>query len=227
MQFQNRIQAGTLLAEKLRQTRRLDSPVVVALPRGGVPIAFPIARMFHVPVDLLIVRKIGAPTNPEFGIGAITEGGFLLLDEETIDTLGISQSVLQKVIEKEQRELARRVILYRQYSPKQLLSHRTVLLVDDGLATGVSAKAAIETIRLHHPKKIIFASPVCAYETLNSLRHMVDSIVCLKTPYDLSTIGSYYKDFSPVSDEEVVRMLAQSYVLYHHAKLSSTKTLLG
>jgi putative phosphoribosyl transferase len=204
--FLDRSEAGKLLAEKLLSYKDND-PVAVAIPRGGVPIAYEVANLLHAPLEVLITRKIGSPRNPEFGIGAVAEGGVTYLDKRTILRLLIPKEVLDKIIEREEEEIMRRIILYRNKRPLMQLKNRTVILIDDGLATGVTAQAAIKAIKRQKPKQIIFAAPVCAYETTLTVNKIIDNTVCIDLPYNLQAIGSYYKNFNQINDEDVVRLL--------------------
>ena|SRR5258708_673143 len=204
--FEDRIEAGKQLAQKLTKYEK-ESPLVVALPRGGVAVGFPIAKALHAPLEVEIVRKLGAPQNLELGIGAVAEDGVVYLDHDMLDYFQISQSTLRLIQERETLELERRKQLYRNGKPLPLLTNRTVILVDDGLATGVTAQAAMLSLKKHHPKKIIFAVPVCSKETAVSIQQLVDSTICLKTPEKLDAIGRYYEDFQQVTDEEVLTFL--------------------
>ncbi len=223
MIFENRQEAGRRLATELAEYK--DKQVVIlALPRGGIPIGFEIAKILHAPLEVLVARKIGAPYNPEFGIGAIAEGNVRVLDEPTLKLLEISKKGLDEVTDKEKEELKRRVALYRNNKPLPILKDRVVILVDDGLATGVTARAAIRGIRKHKPRELIFASPVCAYDTAAEFKHLVDDVVCVTKPVDFSAVGSWYRSFEQVSDEEVVELLRRSktrtrpVVGIHHAE---------
>src|SRR6185437_807888 len=204
--FEDRIEAGKLLALKLRRYEN-ESPLVVALPRGGVAVGFSIAKMLRAPMEVEIVRKLGAPQNLELGIAAIAEDGIIYLDKDMLDYFQISNSTLRLIEEREKNELERRKQLYRGGKPLPLLTNRTIILVDDGLATGVTARAAILSIKKHHPKKIIFAVPVCSKETAANIPLMVDSIVCLYSIDRLEAVGRYYEDFRQVTDEEVLAQL--------------------
>src|SRR6266568_2209480 len=204
--FEDRIEAGKMLSEKLKKYEK-ENPLVVALPRGGVAVGFPIAKALHAPLEVEVVRKLGAPQNLEFGIGAVAEDGVVYLGKDMLEYFQISQSTLRLIQDREMLELERRKQLYRDGKPLPLLTNRTVILVDDGLATGVTARAAILSIKKHHPKKIIFAVPVCSKEIVVALRLMVDSIICLELPEKLDAIGRYYRDFAQVSDEEVLALL--------------------
>jgi putative phosphoribosyl transferase len=204
--FADRIDAGKELA-KLLKKYKLENPLVVALPRGGVAVGFPVARALRSPLEIEIVRKLGAPQNLEFGIGAIAEDDIVYLDHDMLEYFRISDSTLRLIKEREKRELERRKKLYRGGKSLGLLTNRTVILVDDGLATGVTAQAAILSVKKHHPKKIIFAAPVCAKETADQIRSMVDSIVCAAYPEKLDAIGRYYDDFRQMTDEDVLTYL--------------------
>ena len=204
--FVDRIDAGRKLSEKLLHLKS-ENPLILALPRGGVPVGFEVAKALESTLDVFVVRKIGAPINPEFGIGAIAEGGVLYLDKKNILSLGISQKDLLKVINNEEAEVQRRALLYRSGKPLSDITRRIVLLVDDGLATGVTAKAAIKALNLKNPKHIYFAAPVCARETTNELKMKTASVICVATPQDLSAIGIYYEKFEQTTDEEVVEIL--------------------
>ncbi len=203
--FKDREDAGRQLGEKLKIFT--DSAIVLALPRGGVPIGYEVANHLSAPLDVVIVRKLGAPGNPEFGIGAIAEGGFQFLDETTISMLGITQDEIQRVKKKEFKEMQRRITIYRNGNSLPKLENRTVILVDDGLATGVTARAAIEVIKKQEPKELIFAVPVCDWETGKIIKTLVDDFICLHCPYDLRAIGLYYRNFDQVSDSEVLQLL--------------------
>lgn len=207
--YSDRHHAGKELAKSLKEYAHGDA-IVLALPRGGVNIGYELAKALHIPLDVIVARKIGLPENPEFGIGAIGENGARVLDTRVIRLIGIPDDVLKNIIMKEQTELKRRVRLYRKNKPLPNLKNKTVILVDDGLATGVTAKAAIEAIKKQQPKKIIFASPICAYDTAQEFRSLVDEVICLATPLDLMSIGLWYRNFDQVSDEEVLQLLADA-----------------
>lgn len=204
--FEDRIEAGKQLAQRLKKYEN-ESPLIVALPRGGVAVGFPIAKLLHAPLEVEIVRKLGAPQNLELGIGAIAEDGVVYLDKNMLDYFQVSNGTLRLIQERERAELERRRQLYRGGKPLGLLTNRTVILVDDGLATGVTARAAILSLKKHHPKKIIFAVPVCSQDTAVGISEMVDSIICLEHPDKLEAIGRYYENFRQVSDEEVMAQL--------------------
>lgn len=222
MQFEDRIDAGKKLAEKLIEYKD-KNPLVLAIPRGGVPVAFEIAKRLNAQLDVLITRKLGAPFNPEFGIGAIAPDGVKVLDQSAIDYLGISEGKIAEIEKAERAELQRRLKEYRGLRPMPDTKGRVVILVDDGLATGVTARAAIKAIFQQSPKKLIFAIPVCAFDTVEGIRSLVrplkDDVICLTTPYDFSAVGLWYKSFDQVSDLDVVNLLNKSPKLSpsHHS----------
>lgn len=207
--FEDRSEAGKKLAESLKKYAK-ESPVILALPRGGVPIGFEVAKTLGAPLNVIVTRKLGFPGNKEFGIGAIGENDTEVLDQRTLALFGLPKEYLDEEIGEEKAELNRRIAIYRQNKPLPNLKDKTVILVDDGLATGVTAKAAIEAIKKQGPKKIIFASPVCAYETVQDLSNLVDKVVCVASPMEFLSVGSWYKYFPQLSDQEVVNLLSQS-----------------
>jgi predicted phosphoribosyltransferase len=204
--FLDRPEAGRLLAERLLPLADAD-PIVVALPRGGVPVAAEVARALDAPLEILAVRKLGAPHNPEYGIGAITEDGTRVFDAEALAVLGIDNAVLDAIVDRESEELRRRVAAYRGERPPLELEDRTVIVVDDGVATGVTDTAALRSIRRRRPRRLILAVPVCAPDSERRLRDEADEVVCLLTPSLLYGVGQWYQDFSQVSDREVISAL--------------------
>lgn len=206
MVFKDRAAAGRRLAESLQEFRD-ENPILLALPRGGVPVGYEVARALNAPLDVMIARKLGAPGQPELGIGAIAPGGVRVLNEEAIDMLGIREAEIEAIAAEEERELARRLRRFRGDRPPPALRGRTVILVDDGLATGVTAKAAIRAIRKEEPRRIIFAVPVCASDTARSLSEEVDALVCLEAPPSFGAVGLWYQNFEQTSDEEVEEVL--------------------
>lgn len=213
MLFKDRQEAGKKLAEKLAELD-VQNPIVLALPRGGVPVGFEVAKKLKSPLGVLVVRKLGAPAQPEFGIGAIAPENTAIYDDEAIRNLGISEEEVRHIEEVERKELQRRIKIYRGSQLMPNLKGKTVILVDDGLATGVTARAAIKYILEHHPDKLIVAMPVCALDSVQSIhsiiRPMKDDAICLSTPYDFSALGLWYRNFSQVSDEEVISLLKKS-----------------
>lgn len=204
--FKDRQDGGKKLAKSLLGYKNKES-IVIALPRGGVIVGHEVAKILNAPFDVIVSRKIGAPNNPEFGIGAISEGNTIVLNSDSIKLLKISKEVLDQIIDKKKEEVGRRIHLFRGNRPIIPIYHKTVILVDDGLATGVTAEAAIKSIKKLKPKEIIFASPVCSYETSKVLAEQVDSVVCEITPRNLTAIGNYYRNFQQVSDKEVLETI--------------------
>lgn len=209
LRFRDREDAGRQLASELRGYAK-DSPIVIALPRGGVPVGFEVARALGAPLDIWVVRKIGVPWHPELGVGAIAEGGQLFVARELINQIGLSGLELAQLTETKRREVEQRVRLFRGDRPRPSLRGRTVLLVDDGIATGGTVHAAIEAIRAEEPKHLVLAVPVAAPDSLSELGPLVDRVVCLLTPSDLHAIGLWYDDFTQVPDEEVLRLLERA-----------------
>jgi putative phosphoribosyl transferase len=207
--FKDREDAGRQLAERLLPYRD-ENPIVLALPRGGVPVGYEISHALEAPLDVFIARKLGAPGRPEFGIGAVAQGGVRVLNERAIEALGIPEEYIEQVAERETEEIERRLRLLRGNSPEPEVRGRTVILVDDGLATGVTARAAIEALRRRAPQHLVLAVPVCAVQTEEALYSEVDELVCLKAPSDLMAIGLWYEDFEQVEDEEVIALLERA-----------------
>jgi putative phosphoribosyl transferase len=210
MRFRDREQAGRLLAERLREYVR-ETPWVLALPRGGVAVGYEVARALDAPMDVLVVRKLGVPWHPELGMGALAEGGAVYLNHEVLATADLTTEEVNRVIAEEARELERRVQLYRGGRPLPDLTGRTVILVDDGLATGGTARAAVRAVRGFGARSIILAVPVAAAETAEALREEVDALVCVEEPRNLWAIGTWYEDFHQMSDEEVLMLLDQAH----------------
>ncbi|HWY78860.1 MAG TPA: phosphoribosyltransferase family protein [Candidatus Sulfotelmatobacter sp.] len=206
--FDNRIDAGRQLVKKVLFCKG-NNLMVIAMPRGGIVVGFPIAKALNVPLGVVIDYKIGAPQNFKLGIVTIAEHGAVFLDKELIEHLGISQSTL-RLVEEHDRELKRSKQLYRQGESLPLLTNKTIILVDDGLETGTSARAALVAIKKRHPKKIIFAVPICSEEVARTISSLVDTVICLQSVKYLEAIGKYYKDFRQVSDNEVITLLQKS-----------------
>lgn len=206
--FKNRKEAGKELAVRLSKYVGEDT-IILALPRGGVVVAYEVARALHVKMEVIVARKIGAPGNPEFGIGAIAEGDVLILNTEVLRQLQIPREEVDKVAAKEISEMERRISMYRENRPLPSLEKKTVILVDDGLATGVTAQAALTAIDRLGADTVIFAAPVCSYYSSEVLRELVDDIVCILRPFDLMAIGSYYHEFDQVSDEMVKKLIKE------------------
>jgi putative phosphoribosyl transferase len=206
MEFLDRRDAGRRLAAQLLPLAR-EHPVVIALPRGGVPVGFEVARMLDAPLDVLAVRKLGAPGNPEFGVGAIAEDGSAVLNTDIARRVGMTQSALEVTVGREVRELRRRVERYRDGRAPADVHGRTVIVVDDGLATGSTVIAAVRALRARGAGRIVVAVPVGARESVARVGEEADEIVCHTIPGELLGVGRWYRDFSPVSDAEVVALL--------------------
>ena len=209
--FKDRADAGRFLASKLSQFANRADVIVVGLPRGGLPVAYEVAHQLNAPLDLLVVRKLGVPGHEELAMGAIASGGVCLLNQDVLSHLGIPQDIIDLVIESEQRELERREREYRQNRPPLKLRGQTVIVVDDGLATGSSMHAAVTAIRQKQPKKIIVAVPVGARDTCQSFQNEVDTIaICAITPESFQSVGAWYANFRPTTDDEVRKCLERS-----------------
>jgi putative phosphoribosyl transferase len=210
MIFQNRTDAGRRLAQRLLAYANRPDVLVLALPRGGVPVAFEIARELKAPLDVFVVRKLGVPGQEELAMGAIASGGSCVLNQHLIRAIGITQDEVNAVIAQEKRELQRRQRLYRADRPYPDLRHRTVILVDDGLATGASMYAAVTALRKLEPARLIVAVPVAAKEVCDRFGHIVDEMVCVQTPDPFDGVGRWYADFSQTTDDEVRELLMRA-----------------
>lgn len=208
--FKNRTEAGAILAQRLTSYAQRDDVIVLALPRGGVPVAFAIAQSLKVQLDILLVRKLGVPGHEEYAMGAIASGGWTVLHQDAVDTLGITTAAIEEVTRRESAELARRERLYRASRPQPKLQGRVVILVDDGLATGASMQVALQAVRAENPAQVIVAVPVSPPETLQNLRPQADDIVCILSPEAFRAVGLWYEHFDQTSDEEVIELLAQA-----------------
>lgn len=214
--FANRIHAGLLLAKKLASYSNRPDVVVLALPRGGVPVAYEVADALNAPLDVFLVRKLGIPGHKEFAMGAIASGNVRVLNDDIVDYLGIPDDLIDQVAAREQRELERREKIYRGSSLPLEVSGRTVIIVDDGLATGSTMRAAINALKKMSPAKIIVAAPVAARQTCESFKDDVNSTcVCVMTPEPFQAVGLWYRDFSQTSDEEVCRLLKHARERHH------------
>ena len=205
--FTNRAEAGELLAARFTELADRDDVIVLALPRGGVPVGYEVARSLRVPLDVFVVRKLGVPGHEELAMGAIASGGVRLLNHEVVDALGIPDAVIDQVARREQAELERRERLYRGSRPPVSFTNKTVILIDDGLATGSTMRAAVAAIRRQEPVKILVAVPVGAPSTCDEMRDVADDVVCLRTPEPFVAVGLWYRDFSETSDAEVGELL--------------------
>ena len=208
--FRDRVEAGEQLADSLAHYRDRDDVIVLALPRGGVPVAAEIARRLHVPFDVFVVRKLGVPGHEELAMGAIASGGVRLVNDDVVVPLGIPSSVIDSVARSEQIELERRERLYRGNREPIGLTGKTVILVDDGLATGSTMRAAVMAARRQQPARVIVAVPVGAAETCAGLAREADDVVCLRTPDPFIAVGLWYRDFTPTSDREVRALLGRN-----------------
>jgi predicted phosphoribosyltransferase len=208
MRFLDRREAGRRLAARLMPLAG-EWPVIVALPRGGVPIGVEVARALGAPLDILAVRKLGAPGNPELSVGAVAEDGTRVLDPQSAAMLGMTQTMLDETLASESRELRRRVDSYRDGRPPIPVRGRSVIVVDDGLATGLTNLAAIRMLRNRYARRIVVAVPVGSREAVSMLTGEADRVVCLTVPDRLLGVGRWYRDFTPVSDEEVLALLAE------------------
>jgi putative phosphoribosyl transferase len=206
--FRDRAEAGRLLAEQLREFAGRDDVVVLALPRGGVPAAFEVARALGAPLDVFLVRKLGVPGHEELALGAIATGGIRVLNRDLLQRLGIPARVVESIVAKELREIERRERAYRDDRPAPDVAGRTVILVDDGLATGSTMLAAIHALRQQDPGRIVVAVPVADADVCHGLRAVADEVICLFTPHPMRAVGLWYDDFSQTSDDEVRELLA-------------------
>jgi predicted phosphoribosyltransferase len=208
--FRDRYEAGRELAGLLGAYANRPDVLVLALPRGGVPVGYEVARALHAPLDVFIVRKLGVPGHEELAMGAIASGGVVVLNDEVIDDLQIPPGVIQAVAAAEKQELDQREMLYRDGRPPPDPRGRIVILVDDGLATGSTMRAAIEALRGQAPVRIVAAVPVAAPQTCTAFRREVDEIVCARTPDPFYAVGLWYDDFSPTTDQEIHELLRLS-----------------
>jgi putative phosphoribosyl transferase len=207
VRFANRREAGRQLAGALARYANRRDTVILALPRGGVPVAYEIAAALRVPLDVFEVRKLGVPGHEELAMGAIGSGGVCHIRPEMVGTLGISASQVIAVIDRERRELERREKVYRDSRPRPDLTDKTIVLVDDGLATGATMEVAVAALRERHPRSIVVAVPVAPSVTCNALRAEADDVVCLESPEPFYGVGFWYRDFTQVGDEEVRALL--------------------
>lgn len=208
--FRNREQAGRMLAERLKHYANRSNVVVLALPRGGVPVAVEVAAALRAPLDVFVVRKLGAPQQPELAMGAIASGGVRVLNDEVVQVLNLSNDAIERVAQVEQHELERRERLYRDNRSFPDLQDQVAILIDDGLATGSTMRAAVRAVRRHRPGKIVVAVPAAAAETCDEFRNEVDEIVCVITPEAFHAVGRWYEEFPQTTDEEVRDLLAKS-----------------
>lgn len=206
--FRDRVEAGSRLATELKEFA--GNGVVLAIPRGGVVVGFEIARKLGLALDVIVPRKLGAPNNPELAIGAIAEDGSAILDESLVSYLGVSEDYIRRESERQKLEIKRRLALYRQDASPLEVKGRNVLVVDDGIATGSTMKAALVSLRRQGAKKVVVAVPVGPPSTIVELHKLADKVVCLYTPEYFQAIGQFYEDFSQTEDEEVIALLRKN-----------------
>lgn len=208
--YRNRSQAGKDLAARLTQYANRSDVIVLALPRGGVPVAYEVATRLNVPLDVFLVRKLGVPGHEELAMGAIASGGIRVINRDVVKALHIHERTLLEATWREQRELLRRDELYRGGLPAPDVTGRTVILVDDGLATGSTMRAAVAALRQQRPARILVAVPVSAVDTCAEFETEVDEIICARKPSPFYAVGAWYEDFSQTTDEEIRALLAQA-----------------
>jgi putative phosphoribosyl transferase len=210
MIFANRTEAGQSLAWRLEQYANREDVVILGIPRGGVPVAFEVAEALHAPLDVFLLRKLGVPGHEELAFGAIASGGVRVLDREILRSLLIPPRDVEAVTEREQRELKRREVVYRGDRPALSVEGKTVILIDDGIATGASLLAGIHALRELRPAKIVIAVPVAPAASRQRLAYEVDEVVCVATPEPFRAVGQFYDDFSQVEDGQVIELLAKN-----------------
>ena len=207
--FDDRREAGRILAGLLQRSGERHDVLVLALPRGGVPVAFEVARALGAPLDLFLVRKLGTPGHRELAMGAIASGGVRVLNDDVVRWYGITAADIETVAREEQRELERREAAYREGRAPVPLEGRTIILIDDGLATGSTMRAAVQAVRRRNPARVVVAVPVGAPQTCAELSATADEVVCARTPEPFTAVGEWYVDFDQTSDEEVRQLLRE------------------
>lgn len=217
MYYANRTAAGRVLAERLSHYGYRDDVVVLALPRGGVPVAFEVAKQLRAPLDVFLVRKLGLPGHEELAMGALANGDVVALNDELVNRLAIPDEMIEDVCRRERATIRRQRDMYRGGAPPPDVKDRVVILVDDGLATGSTMKAAVAALRKQGPKRLIVAVPVGANETCDELREEVDEVVCAMQPQNFMAVGLWYEDFSPTPDTTVQSLLAEAAEWQHAA----------
>jgi len=208
LEFADRHAAGRALAERMNQFAGRTDVVVLALPRGGVPVAYEVAQELHAPLDVFVVRKLGVPGHEELAMGAIASGDVRVFNQEVLDWYRLSDADVDAVARRERAELERREELYRDGRPLTPIEGRIVILIDDGLATGSTMRAAVEAVRRLKPSRIVVAVPVGAQDTCEQFRQIADDVVCVLSPASFSAVGQWYQDFSQTTDDEVRHLLA-------------------
>ncbi|MDI3388446.1 phosphoribosyltransferase family protein [Streptomyces sp. B-S-A8] len=215
MLFTDRVEAGRRLAEAVRHLKD-ERPVVLGLPRGGVPVAYEVARALEAPLDVIVVRKLGVPRQPELGFGAIGEGGVRVLSEEIVRHAGVGPKEVAAVEQREEQELRRRAVRYREGLDRVRVEGRTVVVVDDGIATGATAAAACRVARAQGAARVVLAVPTAPADTAERMRQVADEVVCLSAPHLFGSVGEWYRDFSQTSDEEVIALLSRAAAAHPH-----------
>jgi putative phosphoribosyl transferase len=210
MRYQDRTEAGRLLAERLAKYKNRPDVVILALPRGGVPVGFEVAQALNAPLDVFVVRKLGVPGQEELAMGAIASGGVRVLNEDIVQMLRIPDEMIEATVAKETEELERRERLYRGDRPGLDARGRVAILIDDGLATGSTMRAAAMALRRHLPSRIVVAAPVAAGSTCDELSNEVDEVICAETPEPFYAISIWYWDFTQTTDDQVRELLSQS-----------------
>jgi len=210
MKFHDRTDAGKQLAEKLSTYRSRDDTVVLGLPRGGVPVGFAVAEQLGLPMDTFVVRKVGAPGHEELAMGAVASGGVVVKNDEVIEKLGIPDRVFDDVARREEDEIKRREQMYRGHRTPLPLEGRVGIIVDDGLATGATMRAAVRAVRQRDPREIVAAAPVATPETVSQLEQLADRVVAVEQPTALDGVGAWYEDFQQITDPEVREVLEKA-----------------
>jgi putative phosphoribosyl transferase len=208
--FRDRAEAGRVLAEKLADYAGLADVIVLALPRGGVPVAYEVARALRAPLDVFLVRKLGAPGHEELAMGAIASGGIVVMNDEVVKAMKVQADEILDAIDSERRELARREVAYRYDRPPVDVRGRIVILIDDGLATGSTMRAAVKALRRQGPARIVVAVPIGAASTCEEFQEIADECICAATPEPFRAVGLWYEDFSQTEDDEVAELLARA-----------------
>jgi predicted phosphoribosyltransferase len=213
--FRNRLQAGKQLAEHLRGHADIADAVLLALPRGGIPVGYAMSAELGIPLDIIVVRKLGVPRHEEYAMGAVARGGVRVLQQEVLDKAGIPASAVDAAVRRELQEVDRREHLYRAGRPALPLEGKTAILVDDGLATGSTMQAAVRAVRLQHPRRVIIAVPVGAADSCAKLATEADEVVCLHTPSPFLAVSVWYEEFEQLGDEEACSMLTHAWEEAH------------
>lgn len=208
--FLDREEAGKLLADKLMDYANNPEVTILALPRGGVPVAYEVAKKLKAPLDVFLVRKLGVPHYPELAMGAIAEGNITIFNEGILDSIPISEEAIAEVLQAETEELHRRELRYRGDKPAAVIKDKIIILVDDGMATGATMQAAITALRQKNPRQIVTAVPVAARSTCDQIESISDKLVCLHNPLHFEAVGLWYEDFSQTTDEQVITLLKNS-----------------